>query len=273
MNNKTISTKHSNIAIQWTGEAGPALLFVHGNSASKEVWQKQFDSDLVAGHRLVAMDLPGHGTSDDSPDPEASYCMAGYADAAIAVLNGLGIDKAVIVGWSLGGHVAIEMLPHFTGIAGIVLTGTPPIHRASMDDISAGFHMNETTALAGQEQWSAEEAGRFSGTALEPGAPVADWVLKGAMRTDGRARRMMFAAFAAGEGGDQAQILAQTSVPTAVINGASERFVNNDFIAAADYGNLWRGQVHLMDGLGHAPFWQAPAEYNALLERFVAEVS
>mgnify|MGYP005645144813 FL=1 len=267
-----IASKHGDIAIQMAGETGPALLFVHGNSASKEVWHKQFTSGLAANHRLIAMDLAGHGASEDAPDPKASYCMAGYADAAIAVLNGLGIERAVIVGWSLGGHVAIEMMPHFSGIAGIVLTGTPPIHRASMDDISAGFHMNETTALAGQELWNAEEAGRFSGTALEPGAPVADWVLKGALRTDGRAPRMMFAAFVAGEGGDQAEILAQTSVPTAVINGAAEQFVNNEFIGAATYGNLWRGQVHLMDGLGHAPFWQAPEEYNAMLESFAAEV-
>lgn len=273
MSEQTIASKHGDIAIQMAGETGPALLFVHGNSASKEVWRKQFESGLADNYRLIAMDLPGHGASQDASDPEAGYCMAGYAEAAIAVLNGLGIDRAVIVGWSLGGHVAIEMIPHFSGLAGIVLTGTPPIHRASMDDITAGFHMNETTALAGQEEWSAEEAAKFSGTALEPGVPVADWVLNGAMRTDGRARAMMFAAFIAGHGEDQAEVLAQTSVPTAVINGGGEQFVNNKFIAAAAYGNLWRGQIHLMDGLGHAPFWQAPGEYNAMLESFVAEVN
>ncbi len=39
--------------------------------------------------------------------------MAGYADAVIAVLAALQIGRVVIVGWSLGGHVAIEMVPHF----------------------------------------------------------------------------------------------------------------------------------------------------------------
>ena len=273
MNEKKINTKHGNITVQTTGDTGPTLLFVHGNSASKEVWRKQFDSDLAAKYRLIAMDLPGHGASDDAPEPEASYCMAGYADAAIAVLNGLEIDRAVVVGWSLGGHVAVEMVPHTSALAGIVLTGTPPIHRASMDDINAEFHMNETTSLAGLGEWSAEQAGQFSGSALSPDKPAADWVVNAAMRTDGRARTMMFGAFVAGQGGDQAEILAQTNVPTAVINGADETFIQNNFVCAAAYGNLWRGKVHLLDGLGHGPFWQAPEAYNALLESFVADVT
>ncbi len=154
----------------------------------------------------------------------------------------------------------------------MVLTGTPPIHRASMDDINAGFYMNETTALAGQEVWNAEEAGKFSGTALQPDTPAPDWVVKATLRTDGRARTMMFGAFVAGQGGDQAEILANTNVPTAVINGADEPFINNDFIVAAAYGNLWRGQVQLLDGLGHAPFWQAPDAYNGLLQSFVDDM-
>jgi pimeloyl-ACP methyl ester carboxylesterase len=272
MNEETVRTKHGEIALQTAGDSGPTLLFVHGNSASKKVWRKQFESELTAKNRLIAIDLPGHGGSSYALDPEASYCMAGYADAVIAVLAALQIGRVVIVGWSLGGHVAIEMVPHFSGLAGMVLTGTPPIHRTSMDDINAGFYMNETTALAGQEVWNAEEAGKFSGTALQPDTPAPDWVVKAALRTDGRARTMMFGAFVAGQGGDQAEILANTNVPTAVINGADEPFINNDFIVAAAYGNLWRGQVQLLDGLGHAPFWQAPVAYNGLLQSFVDDM-
>jgi pimeloyl-ACP methyl ester carboxylesterase len=272
MNEKKIATKYGEIALLTAGESSPALLLVHGNSASKEVWRKQLESDLAADFRLIAMDLPGHGGSSDAPDPEAGYCMARYAETAIAVLNGLKIDRAMVVGWSLCGHVAIEMLPHSSGLAGIVLTGTPPVRRANMDDITAGFNMNETTAIAGQEVWSAEEAARFSGSALEPDQQVADWVLAGAMRTDGRARRMMFEAFVAGQGGDQAEIVAQAQVLTALINGAGDSFVNNDYITAASYGNLWRSRACLMEGLGHAPFWQAPDKYNALLREFAADL-
>lgn len=102
MNEKKIATKHGETALLTAGESGPALLLLHGNSASKEVWRKQLESDLAADFRLITMDFPGHGGSSDAPDPEAGYCMAGYAETAIAVLNGLKIDRAMVVGWSLG---------------------------------------------------------------------------------------------------------------------------------------------------------------------------
>jgi pimeloyl-ACP methyl ester carboxylesterase len=272
MNEQKISTKHGDIAVLTVGESGPTLLFVHGNSACKEVWHKQYDSGLAAKFHMIAMDLPGHGGSDNAPDPETSYCMTGYADAAILVLQALGIDRAVVVGWSLGGHVAIEMMPLFTGLAGIVISGTPPVRPGDMESIAAGFHMNETTALVGQEVWSAEEAENITGSALEMDKPAPDWLLAAAMRTDGRARRLMFEAFVGGKGGNQAEIVATTEVATAVINGGAEPFINNDFVCAAVYGNLWRGRVHLLDGLGHAPFWQAPEEFNGLLESFVSDL-
>jgi pimeloyl-ACP methyl ester carboxylesterase len=273
MNERKIATAHGDISLLTAGESGPAVLFIHGNSSSKEVWRRQYDSELAAGRRFVVMDLPGHGASSDAPDPQAAYCMGGYAEAAVAVLNELGIDRVAVIGWSLGGHIAIEMIPMFAGIAGILISGTPPVHTGDMESISSGFHLNECTSLGGQQSWTPAEAELFASTALVPGESAPDWALAAAIRTDSRARQMMFAAFMAGRGGDHAEIVAGTKVPTAVINGADDPFINNDFVRAAVYGNLWRNEVMLLDGLSHAPFWQAPEIFNALLAGFLSDLT
>ena len=49
--------------------------------------------------------------------------------------------------------------------------------------------------------------------------------------------------------------------------------MNNVFLEKVTYRNLWDGKVHVLEGLGHAPFWQAPEVFNPLFERFLGEVS
>ena len=44
------------------------------------------------------------------------------------------------------------------------------------------------------------------------------------------------------------------------------------FLGKVAYRNLWDGKVHVLEGLGHAPFWQAPDVFNPLFERFLDEV-
>ena len=55
----------------------------------------------------------------------------------------------------------------------------------------------------------------------------------------------------------------------AVVNGAEEPFVDIDFLDGIDWGNLWEGKCHRLDGLWHAPFWEGPAAFDPVLERFL----
>lgn len=79
-----------------TGEM--ALLFVHGWSSDETVWKKQAP-ELARSIRVMTVDLPGHGQSDQ---PELAYTMDYYARALDAVLRDAGVKKAVLVGHSNG---------------------------------------------------------------------------------------------------------------------------------------------------------------------------
>ena len=89
------------------GKGHPVLL-IHGNSASGEVFKKQFQSALGKKYRLIAPDLPGHGDSDVAVDTE-TYSFPGYARVLAELINTLGLKKVTVVGWSLGGHIALEL--------------------------------------------------------------------------------------------------------------------------------------------------------------------
>ena len=72
---------------------------------------------------------------------------------------------------------------------------------------------------------------------------------------------------------DQRAIVETSPIPLAVINGADDSFMNNPYIVGLTYRNLWSGEVILMPDLHHIPFYEDPAAFNPILERFLADVS
>jgi pimeloyl-ACP methyl ester carboxylesterase len=92
---------------------------VHGNSLSREVFRKQLGGALSRKYCLVAFDLPGHGDSGDALKVSGTYTRPGLADAAIEVLDLLGLSEVLVFGWSLGGYIALEMASQFPGNQGI----------------------------------------------------------------------------------------------------------------------------------------------------------
>jgi pimeloyl-ACP methyl ester carboxylesterase len=83
---------------------GPAVLLIHGIGDSSVTWRSVIPQ-LARNHTVIAPDLLGHGASDK---PRADYSIAGYANAMRDLLSVLGIDRATVVGHSLGGGVAMQ---------------------------------------------------------------------------------------------------------------------------------------------------------------------
>jgi pimeloyl-ACP methyl ester carboxylesterase len=269
MPTRTVPTAFADISVVDSDGDGPVVLMIHGNSSCKAAFRRQFDSPLGARLRLIAMDLPGHGDSSDARDPAAAYTLNGYADAAVAVLAGLGVTRAAVLGWSLGGHVALAMISRFSGVSGVMISGTPPIP-PGLEGFGLGFKPTELMGLTGARDWSAADAETFARAAATPFEP---FMLEAALRTDGAAREAMVADALAGGADDQRRIAETAAVSLAIVNGAEDAFINGDYFATVAYANLWDGRVYSLDGVGHAPFWEAPDRFNPLLERFVAETA
>jgi pimeloyl-ACP methyl ester carboxylesterase len=110
-------------ALEWSREGTP-LVFVHGFGNDCHVWDEA--APLVAPHyRALAIDMRGHGDSDD--DPEGRYDHGTMSDDLEAALEHLGIERLVLVGHSMGGRVAM----HFGGrhperLAGLVIVDSGP---------------------------------------------------------------------------------------------------------------------------------------------------
>lgn len=132
-----LSTTHGTLAVSEVGSGEPSLLLIHGNSFCKKVWRHVLNSPLSKTHRIIAFDLPGHGESSNAPNPEQDYTQPGYARAAVELLTKLGAKEVVLFGWSLGGHIGIEMVPLAPEaglkVKGLMIVGTPPVGYGDLD--------------------------------------------------------------------------------------------------------------------------------------------
>jgi len=248
----SLTTSFAKIAVRDSAGDGPVILLIHGNSSCKEVFRHQFDSPRAKRFRLLAMDLPGHGESENAPDPATAYTISGYARAAVEVLRQMGAEHAVIFGWSLGGHVALDMISRFPGLLGVMISGTPPVP-GSMEGVALGFQQNAHMMLASSGVWSDEDAETYARATAGANAPFEPFMLDAARRTHAIAREIFFA--------------------NALSGGADDAFINGAYFGTLHYANLWDGKVHALKGIGHAPFWEAPGVFNPLLERFAADAS
>lgn len=105
---------------------GPALLLIHGWSQHHLSWARQLSGPLADRFRLIAPDLRGHGASDKPDDASAYDTSAPWAGDIAAIIDQLGLDQPILVGWSMGGWVVQDYLRLHgdTNIGGIVLVGT-----------------------------------------------------------------------------------------------------------------------------------------------------
>jgi pimeloyl-ACP methyl ester carboxylesterase len=298
----TLETDHGVICITDTGlkNDAPAILLIHGNSSSSKIFRHMFESpNLTSKYRLITFDLPGHGASSNAPNPGRSYTMSGYADLAVHILSHLNIRSVVVFGWSLGGHIALEMVDKLERLRradeggnkgaresgkggielkGLILTGTPP--SLGLDQVVKAFKIpidikqgeGEENLMA-KVHWTYEQAERIARSSAPGGHAqlFEQWMLDDAIRTDGRARMVMFDAFVGGRGVDQVGVVEGSEVSIAVINGSEEPFVDLEYVDGLEWGKLWKGECVKMEGLKHTPFWEDPVGFERLLLEFLGD--
>jgi pimeloyl-ACP methyl ester carboxylesterase len=264
---RILHTSHADIACADSGGTGLPLLMLHGSGASKAVFEQQFSCPYLAEYRLIALDLPGHGASSNAFDP-ASYTIDGLADIVAQVIEGLGLDSLVVFGWSLGGHVAIELLARHSGILGLVLCGAPPLGRGPLAMLR-GLQPRWDMLLASKEHFSNSEADRFLKLCF--GAAPDPAFLDALLRADGRARSHIARAMLRGDGIDQRRAVETAAIAVALVNGAEEPFLRLSYLESLNIPRLFEGRCHVIEGAGHAPFWQNPEQFNDLLFRFMID--
>lgn len=256
----------------WRCGNGPrTLVFIHGNSACKEAFVEQFTEFSSQDVSCYAFDLPGHGSSSDSPSPMRDYTIPGYAHLLQQSFDALAIARPLIVGWSLGGHIALEMAGCDFPLSGILLTGTPPIG-PGVSDFAAAFTSLSADGVTTRAEASETEIRAYVRDLYGTLDPIPELYFSAALRTDGQARAIMAEHWIAGqEGCHQPTVVATWPRPLCVVHGLADPFISYDYLQRLRWRRLWSEGIIEMPGIGHAPFLEKPTHFNAVLRAFMEE--
>ncbi|WP_437665322.1 alpha/beta fold hydrolase [Sorangium sp. So ce1182] len=254
------------IAVQpWGAPGGPEIVFIHGLAQSHLSWAPQITSGLAQQFRLVTYDLRGHGVSDKPLEAAFYQEDRRWGDELAAVIEGTGLKRPVVVGWSLGGVVILDYLRAHGDekLAGVVfvdaVTSLDPALLGPMPPVTSE---DLPTRLGAMRQFL-----RDCFAVPPPPAEFETMLAYNAMVPVELHALIKDISLA---GADEA--LRALSVPTLVIQGAADRLVKAAMSARTT--SLVRGaRLSTYEGAGHAPFYEASERFNAELAGFVREAN
>jgi pimeloyl-ACP methyl ester carboxylesterase len=254
---------------EWGNPDGPPILFIHGWSQSHLCWARQYDSRLADEFRLVAYDLRGHGMSEKPLG--ARYYTDGrlWADDVAAIIDRLRLDRVVLVGWSYGPFVILDYLREHgrDRIAAVnFVDGAVKLDEAAFGTlIGPGFIDNFAGAIADDLPTNIQALRRFLAGCTAKPLSAADFetalyynaVVSPQVRAHLGTRQI-----------DGDDLLRTLDVPLLVTHGLLDTVV---LPAMADHvlATCRTAEASWYDGVGHAPFLEAPERFNRELAGFV----
>ncbi len=248
-----------NLNVQKIGE-GPALILIHGLASSMGLWA-MLDQAKLEGHTIISYDLRGHGASER---PAGAHTLSKHVADLSGLMDVLGIDKADLIGHSLGGMIALE------------LAATMPDKVRSLTLVSSAVAFPQPTRDALFEMASSASFGgmnaivdklvslSFSAAFQESNPKVVQTIRHGIKSSDAAsiaAACRMVAKI------DLQSRLALIKCPTEIIVGEQDE-LSSPALSGALHSGISGSSLHLIADCGHA----APVEQPTAVTGYIAEL-
>lgn len=246
--------------VAW-GPGRSAVVFIHGAGMDHTLWQQQSRALAHHGFNVAALDLPGHGRSEDAAGLDS---MAAHADWVGAFLDAAGLERAAVVGHSLGACIALELAArHPQRVSALALVG-------------AGLQMPVSPELLRDTAEDPAHAVDFI-TAYGHGRPAhlghaptpGNWMMGSATALIGACPpAVLHRDFTVCDGWDGTAVAGQVTCPTLVVAGAGDRMTPprmGKALAEAVPGTRYE----LLPGAGHMLPTEAPRVLLKLLQGFL----
>lgn len=217
------------------------------------------NSPLLQNFRLIFVDLPGHGESTKGPE----YSIKIFAQILAEFIKTLELDKFIIAGHSLGGHVAINLLNTDVTPRGLFLFGTPPLKNPF--DVAA-FLPNLKVSAIGKITADYEEISILMDEMNYVGADK-ELAIEDFLNTDGQFRVDVLGDIASGKNTNEVELIKSFNAPVMFLLATKDSMINNSYIREECFLDLGHIQMREIE-CGHSPQVEMDVDFNQILAEF-----
>lgn len=256
-----------------SGPERQPIVLLHCFGCSSEWWEPMIPA-LNEDHRVITIDLIGHGGSEK---PSSGYEIAAQSAAVAEAMSELGVQRATVVGHSLGGLVATSLAEQSSQLVDrVVLIGVG----SEADDAELGFTAElSRTPVVGEALWRLRTDGLVKsgyGEAFAGGYSVEEG-FEDPERVVADNDAMTYTAFDQArseadeflESGSVASRLTATGVPVLVMAGTEDQILDSSSVLES-FETVPGARIEELDGLGHSPNVEDPEAVAEFLLPFAA---
>ncbi|NLV10385.1 alpha/beta fold hydrolase [Halomicrobium mukohataei] len=233
------------------------VLYVHGSAGTHALWSQQYAPSGPASS-AVALDLSGHGASEDVDTPPGEATLTSYVDDVVAVAEAT--DAAVLVGNSLGGAVALAtVLRRAVPLDGLVLAGSGaklPVVQTLRDDLAADFEA-AVSFLHGEDMLFHDPPERAREHSIETMRAVGQGVTRRDFETCHRF--------------DVRDRLGEVDVPTLALCGEHDRLTPPSYHETLAE-EIPAGEFETIPGAAHLAMIEQPEAFDDAVASFVGSI-
>ncbi len=263
---------------------GPPVLLLHGFPDCWRLWRHQLPALAEAGHRVVAPDLRGFGETE-RPDDVGAYRMRALVGDVVGLLDGLGVDRAAVVGHDWGGAVAwaVAMFaPDRVDRLAVISTGHPlSFAGAGLAQKRLSWYMlwfqfpGVAERALPENDW--EVFRRWAWNGARPGEDpdcdrqVADLSRPGALTAGLNWYRANIDPDSFVISGPTSSSLPKVACPTMGVWSSDDFALTEEQMTGSERFVTGPWRYHRLDGVGHWVPVHAPERLNHLLVEFLAD--
>jgi pimeloyl-ACP methyl ester carboxylesterase len=251
-------------------EAKATIFFIHGNSGSSRMWQQQLNAPLLQQYRMVAIDLPGHGKSSGSNNPEKDYSPIGTAKILSQVVNELAANKPfILVGFSYGTNVIAEMLAYGVAPSGVVMIGSCVMgENYGMEKI---FIQHNSPSIFFYNETDQKNVSLF----LHEQMKLADETdiqnsIEDYLNVSPDFKAALFKTAAEGKISDEIKAIQNLNIPVCIIFGKEDKMINVNYLNDLPF-TVWQDMIYKISDAGHWANVDNPETVNQLIFNYAAE--
>lgn len=261
------------------GRGDQVLVLIHGLGTNAKGWQRNLPA-LGAKHRVIALDLPGYGRSSKGSFP---YSMSFHARTVAGLLEVLKIDRAIWVGHSMGGQIALTAaLEQPDRVAGLVLLSTAGFEgfTEGEGDWMKGAVTPKFVKESTIRQIAASLHSNFHRTPDEASFFITDRIqVRGAKGFDDYTYAV-WRNVAAMLDGPTHQRLGDVKAPTLIVFGENDKLIPNPYLHGgftrdvAEHGHraIAGSRLVLLPETGHMVMFERPEAVNEAILGFVGDL-